>query len=360
MSKMISSVVKKNKSNFFLEKDDSFLKTFMKALFVNTLISIIILLITCARCREDGYQALIYFLVSLVYGQGLYLGMSSWNNYLGSRISWLDAPWKSFWIALLSNSILVIIIVYIINLAYQPLLYDCNFRCVFNSLGIGEFIIPLFIGLLITTIFQAANFLAVWKKSLVETEKYKNAQLAAQYQALNSQVNPHFLFNSLNVLSTLVKKDPEKAEKFIYQLSNVYRNVLDVRNEELISIQQELKTLEAYLFLIETRFGKRIQMDIQINPKEDGYLVPLSLQMLVENAVKHNAATLKNPLTIQLYTADGFWWIKNNRKQMSEPVPGKGMGLENIRQRYQMATGKEIIVQDKEDFYAVGLPVIGD
>lgn len=357
---MISSVVKKNKTDFFFENNDSFLKTFTKALFVNTIISIIILLITCPRCRENGSEALVYFLVSLAYGQGLYLGMSTWNDYLGRRISWLHAPWKSFWIALFSNTILVIIIVYIINLTYRPLLYDCDFTCVFNSMGIGEFIIPLFIGLMITTIFQAANFLNVWKKSLVETEKYKNAQLAAQYQTLNSQVNPHFLFNSLNVLSTLVKKNPDQAEKFIHQLSNVYRNILDVRNEELISIQQELETLNAYLFLIETRFGERIKMDIKMDPKKDEYMVPLSLQMLVENAVKHNAATLKNPLTIQIYAKDDFWWIKNNRKVMSEPVPGKGMGLENIRQRYQLATGKEIIVQDETDFYIVGLPMIRD
>ena len=357
---MISSVVKNNKADFFFESDNNFLKIFIKALFVNTIISIVILLITCPRCLESWSEALVYFLISMAYGQGLYLGMSSWNNYLSSRISWLYAPWKSFWIALFSNTILVILIVYIINLAYRPLLYDCDFSCVFNSLGFGEFIIPLFIGLMITTIFQAANFLNVWKKSLVETEKYKNAQLAAQYQTLNSQVNPHFLFNSLNVLSTLVKKNPDQAEKFIHQLSNVYRNVLDVRNEELISMKQELETLKAYMFLIETRFGERIRMDIQITPKEDEYLVPLSLQMLVENAVKHNAATLKNPLTIQLYAADGFWWIKNNRKEMTDPVPGKGMGLENIRQRYQMATGKEIIVRDEDDFYAVGLPVIGD
>jgi len=332
----------------------------MKALFFNSIISIIILLLTCSRCREDGGEALVYFLVSLVYGQGLYLGLSYWNTYLGRRISWLHTPWKSLWIALFSNIIVIILIVYIVNLIYRPLLYDCNIGCVFKSLGIGEFIIPLFIGLLITTIFQAAIFLQDWKMSLVEAEKYKNAQLAAQYQTLNSQVNPHFLFNSLNVLSTLVKKNPDKAEKFIYQLSNVYRNILDVRNEELISMQQEIETLKAYLFLIETRFGERIRVDIQINPQEDEYLVPLSLQMLVENAVKHNAATLKNPLTIQIFRENDFWWIKNNRKKMTDPVPGKGMGLDNIRQRYQLATGKEIIIQENEDFYSVGLPIITD
>ncbi len=357
---MISTVVKNNRTDFFFGSDNSFLKTFIKALFVNTIISVIILLITCPRCLESWSEALVYFLVSLVYGQSLYLGMSNWNSFLSRRISWLHAPWKSLWIALFSNSILVIIIVYIINLAYRPLLYDCDFTCVFNSLGIGEFVIPLFIGLFITAIFQAADFLNVWKKSLVETEKYKNAQLAAQYQTLNSQVNPHFLFNSLNVLSTLVKKNPDKAEKFIHQLSNVYRNVLDVRNEELISIKQELETLKAYMFLIETRFGDRIKMDIQIDPKEVEYIAPLSLQMLVENAVKHNAATLKNPLTIQIYEDNDFWWIKNNRKPMTGPVDGKGMGLENIRQRYQLATGKEIIIREQEDFYAVGLPVVRD
>ena len=355
---MISTVAKKTKVPNF--GNAGFWRILKTALIINTPIAIVITYLTCTPCRGDLSQAWVHFLISSIYGLGLFLGMSFWNNYLGRRLMWLVHPWKSFWVAFISNIIVVIIIVVIVNLIYRPLFFGCNISCVFKSLNFGEFIIPLTIGLLITAIFQAANFLNVWKKSLVEAEKYKNAQLAAQYQTLNSQVNPHFLFNSLNVLSTLVKKNPEKAEQFIYQLSNVYRNILDVRNEELISVKQELETLNAYLFLIETRFGERIKMDIQIDSKVDEYLVPLSLQMLVENAVKHNAATLKNPLTIQIYAKDDFWWIKNNRKEMSEPVPGKGMGLENIRQRYQLATGKEIIIQDEADFYAVGLPVIRD
>jgi len=328
------------------------------ALIINTPIAIALTYITCNSCREDWSEAWIHFCVSSLYGLGLFLGMSFWNNYLGKKLLWLTHPWKSFWIALISNIIVVIIIVVIVNLIYRPLLYECDVTCVLKSLTFGDFVISLIIGLMITAIFQAANFLSVWKESLVETEKYKNAQLAAQYQTLNSQVNPHFLFNSLNVLSTLVKKNPDQAEKFIHQLSNVYRNILDVRNEELISMQQELETLNAYLFLIETRFGERIKMDIQIDARTDEYLVPLSLQMLVENAVKHNAATLKNPLTIQLYAKANFWWIKNNRQPMTGSVEGKGMGLENIIQRYQLATGKEIVVQDEEAFYAVGLPIV--
>lgn len=336
----------------------SFPRMLTTALIINTPIAIALTYFTCNSCRGDWSEALTHFLISSLYGLGMFTGMSYWNNYLGRKLLWLTNPWKSFWMALISNIVVVVIIVIIVKLIYLPLLFDCNISCVFSRLGFGEFIIPLIIGLMITAIYQAANFLNVWKKSLLETEKYKNAQLTAQYQTLNSQVNPHFLFNSLNVLSTLVKKNPDQAEKFIQQLSNVYRNILDVRNEELISIEQELETLKAYLFLIETRFGDRIQMDIQIDAREEEYLVPLSLQMLVENAVKHNAATLKNPLTIQLYAKDDFWWIKNNRKAMTGPVPGKGMGLENIRQRYQLATGKEIVVQDEAEFYAVGLPIV--
>jgi len=354
---MISTVAKKMRVSTLT--DAGLLSTLKKALIINTPIAVLVTFLGCNWCM-DWSSYLVYFLISTLYGLGLFLGLSYWNNYLGTQLSWIDHPWKSFWIALTSNTLAIIIIVYIVNFIYRPLVYDCSISCVIKSLGFGEFIIPLFIGLMVTAIFQAANFLQVWKKSLVETEKYKNAQLAAQYQTLNSQINPHFLFNSLNVLSTLVKKDPEKAENFIQQLSNVYRNVLDVRNEELISMKQELETLESFLFLIRTRFGERIHIDIQITPKEDEYLAPLSLQMLVENAVKHNVATLKNPLKIQIYEENNFWWIKNNLKKMTDPVPGKGMGLDNIRQRYQLATGKEIVVQEEEDYYDVGLPIIRD
>ena len=354
---MISTVAKKTRISTLT--DAGLLSNIKNALIINTPIAILVTFFGCKWCM-DWPSYWVYFLISSLYGLGLFLGLSYWNNYLGTKVSWLDRPWKSFGIAAISNILIIIIIVYIINLIYRPILYDCNILCVFKSLNIAEFIIPLVIGLMITAIFQAANFLNVWKISLVETEKYKNAQLAAQYQTLNSQVNPHFLFNSLNVLSTLVKKDPEKAENFIQQLSNVYRNILDVRNEELISMKQELETLEAFFFLIKTRFGERIHIDIQITPKEDEYLAPLSLQMLVENAVKHNVATLKNPLKIQIYEENNFWWIKNNLKKMTDPAPGKGMGLDNIRQRYQLATGKEIVVQEEEDYYVVGLPIIRD
>lgn len=354
---MISTVAKKMRVSTIT--DIGLLHTLKTAFIINTPIALLVTYFACNWCM-DWLSYLVYFLVSSLYGLGLFLGLSYWNNYLGTKLSWLGSPWKSFWIALFSNILVIIITVYIVNFIYRPFLYDCSISCTIKSLEVGEFIIPLVIGLMITAIFQAANFLNVWKISLVEAEKYKNAQLAAQYETLTSQVNPHFLFNSLNVLSSLVKKDPEKAESFIQQLSNVYRNILDVRNEELISIQQELKTLKAYLFLIETRFGERIRIDIQIDPKEDEYLVPLSFQMLVENAVKHNVSTIKNPLTIQLYSENNSWWVKNNRKQMMDPVAGNGMGLENIRQRYQLATGKEIIVQEDADFFTVGLPIIRD
>ena len=173
---------------------------------------------------------------------------------------------------------------------------------------IGMSIINVFITLLMEGIARFES----WKQNMQETEQLKKTFRQSQLQGLKSQVNPHFLFNSLNVLSSLVHRDADLAEKFIRQLSDVYRYILDSRGKESVPIPEELETLRAYLFLMDIRFGTALHTNISIPDQAQGYIAPLTLQMLVENALKHNEISKANPLNIDIFIENNDWIVVRN------------------------------------------------
>jgi LytS/YehU family sensor histidine kinase len=170
-------------------------------------------------------------------------------------------------------------------------------------------------------------------------------------------VSPHFLFNSLNALTNLVYEDQEKAVKFIKQLSEVYRYVLDTRDKEVVSLTEELKFLESYLFLQRIRFGNKLRVTIDLSG--DPMLAPLALQMLIENAIKHNIISEADPLNIRIFSEDGYLTVENNLQKKS--VLGErssGVGLDNIRKRYEFLTDREVKVLETPVSFVVKLPLL--
>ncbi len=145
-------------------------------------------------------------------------------------------------------------------------------------------------------------FFKNWKEAAVQQEELKRAHLALQYQSLKDQVRPHFLFNSLSSLATLINTDAEKATLFVHKLSDVYRYVLEQRENELVPLKDDLKFLEDYIFLQKIRFGDRLRMEIRLDLDLNRLVIPLSLQMLVENAIKHNEISEEHPLLIEIFS----------------------------------------------------------
>jgi sensor histidine kinase YesM len=198
-----------------------------------------------------------------------------------------------------------------------------------------------------------------WIKSIEKNEELKRENLQAKYEALKNQVNPHFLFNSLNTLSGLVEQKPELATDFIKKLSDIYRYVLDQNDKELVSLQDEMKFVEDYIFLSKMRFGEALIFNSQIDKSNNVQVVPLGLQMLVENAIKHNIISDDMPLKIEIGIEDGFVMLKNNIQTKTTIISGKKpQGLENLKKRYEYLSNSpiEIIETDKE--FIVKLPII--
>jgi two-component system, LytTR family, sensor kinase len=235
-----------------------------------------------------------------------------------------------------------------------------SFMNVFGHNGLNGFLITLTITLFISTIFHGNGFLQSWKASVIEAEKLKKDHISAQYETLKNQVNPHFLFNSFNVLTTLVHKDADLAEKFVRQLSNVYRYVLESRDKEVVPFELEMKQLEAYIFLMKIRFGESLNVSINfLNINDTMSIAPLTLQMLLENALKHNAVSKTTPLKIEIYQDDiDYVVVKNQILYKNSVGESTGVGLENIRSRYKFLCDKNVVVSKEDDCFIVKIPII--
>lgn len=316
------------------------------------------------RSLELNLEAALDYLFGVSIGVSLWLSMGYLNSWIAPKVNWLDRPWQALFIVLPANIIVATLALGVVRFVFFVFIFGWSAEKWIANEGIGDYFVSVLIGLFISAIYQAAWFIRLWKSSLVQAEQLKSANLSAQVEALNAQVNPHFLFNSLNVLSNLVRTNPEKAEDFIQGLSQVYRYVLDIRKEEIVPLSAELKALSNYTALVKTRFGERIEVFDQLSPKlatstlTDSKIMPLALQMLVENAVKHNGATQKHPLHIKLFEERGWIVITNNRPPSFEISEGSGVGLNNIQERYQLLADKRIIIEDSEEAFTVKLPLL--
>jgi two-component system LytT family sensor kinase len=188
----------------------------------------------------------------------------------------------------------------------------------------------------------------------------KKENLQSQLDSLKQQVNPHFLFNSLNTLSSLMRKDVNKAEKFLDELSKVYRYLLRNNEGELINLSTELQFIESFVHLLKTRYGDALQMTISVDEVAKNLLLPpLTLQLLVENAVKHNIIDKQMPLLITLETDDQLWLsVSNNLQKKSISLPSNKVGLSNIAGKYKLLEQPSIIISETKEKFTVSIPLI--
>jgi LytS/YehU family sensor histidine kinase len=282
----------------------------------------------------------------------LWIGNESLTTYISCKISWVEFPLKRFIIGVTITVLYTVSVVMLIVLVWEKVMhfnFGSYFDVVFTSLVI-TFIISLFL--------HGKEFLVQWKAAAVDAEASKRESIMAQYESLKSQINPHFLFNSLNALTNLVYEDQDKAAKFIKQLSEVYRYVLDTRNREVVSLEEELHFLNAYLFLQQIRFGDKLQIKDELKGVESS-VAPLAFQMLIENAIKHNVISQEDPLIIRLYSVQNYLVIENNLQKKSVlREDSVGIGLDNIRKRYGFLSNLPIEVSQTEKLFSVKLPIL--
>lgn len=213
--------------------------------------------------------------------------------------------------------------------------------------------------LFIYTFLSGLDFYHEAQMKNVQAQKLQKEYAQVRLQALRSQVNPHFLFNSLSVLSSLVHVDAALSEKFIVQLSKAYRYILDQKEHDLVSLKEELAFLESYFFLLQIRFDKKVQLLLDVPTETNTYRIPpLTLQLLVENAVKHNSMSLAAPLVISVRVQGLQLLVANNISGREQEATSTGIGLENIKNRYALLCDQKVAVVQDEQHFSVSIPLI--
>ena len=221
-----------------------------------------------------------------------------------------------------------------------------------------EFLATLLLSSLIICMYEAISFYLKLQVTIAEKSDLQNKHIQSQLEGLRNQVNPHFLFNSLNTLTYLIPENSEKAVNFVQKLSKVYRCVLESRDANVIALCDELEYLNAYIYLLRERFGENLVVDIHALEKlKEAKIVPLTLQILFENAIKHNVISHDKPLKIEIFYENNHLVVRNTLQKKNQVMDSTGVGLENIRERYRLLTDSEIEVIVSQQYFTVLIPM---
>ena len=273
-------------------------------------------------------------------------------------IDWINRPVKSFIFAFAIHLFYSSLVIFVVNWFWFIIVLNRdsgNFLADTRSTIISEYIIFI----IIASIIYAISFFKAWRDEVEQSEKIKSEALSLKYQVLQNQVNPHFLFNSLNVLGSLIDMDVSKAKDFTRELSLFYRDVLHFKDEDIISLKEEVEFVKRYIYLQQIRFGEALQVEIIANENIEGKVIPLSLQALVENAIKHNEISKANRLKIIIAITDDYELIVENNIQPKNILETSSKtGLKNLAGRYEYLTGKKVVITKNNNYFRVNLPLI--
>lgn len=298
--------------------------------------------------RPEGI--LLTFFHTLLYWEGI---RQIWIN-LQRRMPHYSQTVRRLW--LLTAMVLVFGILVTILITYGGHFLmgtSCSREHIVSGFVIG--LAPTF---MVTLVYESVYFFHSWKQKVLETESLARMQLLSQLELLQSRMDPHFLFNSLNVLSSLIDEN-EAAQQYLSRLADVYRYVLLSRDKDLVSLKEEMEVVENYLYLARVRFREGLELKISLSEAQLSMRVaPLALQLLVENVLKHNAITRSKPLCIEIFSSGERLRVRNNLRPLAQPEASTGLGLENIRSRYRLLGFGEVEVIRNDAQFEVLLPLI--
>jgi hypothetical protein len=248
-------------------------------------------------------------------------------------------------------------VMFLLALLQQALISQLDFGPTMLMIEVRGVLVNVTFYMFIHFLYQ--NYLH--QKVSIELERTKVDNLAAQYELLKQQINPHFLFNSLNTLKYMVENQDEHAVDFILKLSDFYRFTLESRKLDLIPVSEELNILEAYIFLLKARFEDGLDVSLQIDKAHySSYMPPFTLQLLIENCIKHNVVSLDKPLKVRIYSDNGFIVVENRIQLKRTKEASAGVGLENIKQRYLHLLDKQVIVEPNDTLFTIKLPIANE
>ena len=331
--------------------------TLVRFIIANLALSLFIILIFMPGALKDLNTFLIGFLWSFSICITQWGGLGMIHVYLDRKISWIETPAKKTFIEILTfigYSMSAFILVQVINFyIWSDIPPSQSWRSIVISIPY-----TLLISFIISLIFTAIGFFHAWKNSFIQAEKLKVEMMAYKYESLRNQINPHFLFNSLNVLSDLVYEDQAMAVKFIQQLSDLFRYVLDSRDKELVPLKDELEFIGSFTFLLKTRFEDKLIIENDVQANASDFIVPMTIQLLIENAVKHNEVSEVYPLRISIRKNKDYLEVENTLHPKYVGDDSKKTGLKNIIQQFAFFSDQPIEIIPTDASFLVRVPIL--
>lgn len=277
-------------------------------------------------------------------------------KYVNSRF-----PWSTAWLKRTLIDVVLILLIAIVSAFIFSLIAKGNQGLSADwSAGFAKFFTFSFIACMtFILLVEAIVFFNERQMYLNKSEQLLRENLQTKFEVLKNQVNPHFLFNNLNVLSSLVYQDPKVADRFIIEFSKIYRYILDMQAKAMVSLESELNFLDSYTYLLKQRFKDGITVKKEISSSLlQKKILPLTLQLLMENVVKHNIISMEQPLTVYLKEEDDRLIFKNKITLRNQSEKLSGLGLNNIQERYELVSSRSVTIQKEDGFFKVSLPLL--
>lgn len=337
---------------------------FLESILLSLIIGLIIPLIYLIRASitgepKAGHEFLMGFVFSFTVSFCIYFFNVSLVRWLQAAENWWPSQLLrvsvSFLLTNLSAGLVMVLVFSVFSMlsAYEP--HDTG-SALFDSI-----VIALVVNTVCVVVMETVFFFRKWRHSLIESEQLRRQNIEIQYAALTSQINPHFLFNSLNALSSLIDSNNTRALKFTREFSKIYRYVLDSREKLVVTLNEELDFIHSFLYLQQIRFDKTLRFNTSVDMGcLDLCLPPLSLQLLVENAIKHNIISEEQPLEIEIIGNCGQIEVRNNYQPRPGSKGSHGIGLKNLEERYAHFTDRKPEFKVEKGYYIAIIPLIKD
>ena len=266
---------------------------------------------------------------------------------------------KRIVIGFLSSFVATLAVIFLLRIFEDVIIKKRSFEQFLAKENPANYIFAIAITFIVVLSFYAFYFYRAYNENRVKEQKIIAGTASAKFESLKNQIDPHFLFNSLNVLSSLIEENPENAQRFTTSLSKIYRYVLEQKDKELVSVEEELAFAKTYMNLLKMRFENSLFYELPtVIPNLESKVVPLSLQLLLENTVKHNVVSEQRPLHIRIFIEGDYLVIQNDYQKKEVLQSRQGVGLQNIVNRYGIITNRKVLIEQNEQTFTVKIPIL--
>ena len=338
------------------------MKAIKRVIKIAVVVALIIHLINAVffyKPMIDGLLNIEKIGISLMYSFIMTIICANYFDFLYKKLQWQNYGVGRLILGNIGSLFVALPAYFLCRLIHYVLIEGQSFSEFIASEKIKFYAFPFLFCIAITLFFQILGFYKALQEKKIDEQKIIAGTASAKFDALKNQLDPHFLFNSLNVLTSLIEENTDAAQKFTTSLSKVYRYVLEQKNKDLVPVTEELKFAKIYMSLLQMRFENSISLELpeQLQNPE-AKIVPLSLQLLLENTVKHNVVMPTKPLHIKIFEKEGFLYVLNNLQPKAVLKTKSGVGLANIKQRYQLLTKREFSIEKTSNEFIAKLPVL--